>query len=52
MASLMLNLPGLSWTPNSLLPLAMTLSLANKWPKGYVTRMTKYEEKEGAFDLK
>lgn len=52
MASLMLNLPGFISHPNILFPLGTSLSFASKWPKGYVAKTTKYEEKEGALDLK
>lgn len=52
MASLMLNRPGFSSMPNSRLPLGTHRSFASACPSGYVARMTKYEENEGAFDLK
>ncbi len=52
MASLMLNRPGFSSMPNNRLPLGIQRSLARACPSGYVARMTKYEENEGAFDLK
>jgi hypothetical protein len=51
-ASLILNFPGFSCQPHHVLPRRTSLSLASKWPNGYVARMTKYPEKEGAFDLK
>lgn len=51
-ASLMLNRPGFSSIPNNLFPLGIHFSLARACPSGYVARMTKYEEKDGAFDLK
>jgi hypothetical protein len=41
MASLMLNVPGFSSIPINHLPLGIIRSSASKYPKGYVTRMTK-----------
>lgn len=51
-ASLMLNGPGLSWTPRNVLPRGKTRLFAMKCPRGYVASMTKYDEKDGALDLK
>jgi len=51
-ASLMLKGPGFTLTPHTRFPLLMKRSFAMRWPSGYVARMTKYEEKLGAFDLK
>lgn len=52
MASLMLNLPGFISHLNIFFPLGTSLSFASKWPRGYVAKITKYEENEGALDLK
>lgn len=51
-ASLILNAPGFSCIPNILFPRGMNRSLAKRCPMGYVARITKYWEKEGALDLK
>jgi hypothetical protein len=51
-ASLILNLPGLSSIPSTHFPRGTKRSFARKCPSGYVARTTKYEEKDGALDLK
>lgn len=51
-ASLILNLPGFSSIPSTHFPRGTKRSFARKCPSGYVARTTKYEEKDGALDLK